>query len=74
MISKIERCVWNAGTPEHLFVERHAICTLINRLQQKLKENNFPYKIKTKNGYQTTHQRLEIHLCAAHNKKINKVK
>jgi DNA-binding response OmpR family regulator len=46
-ISKIERRVWNAGTPERLFVERHAICTLINRLQQKLKGNNFPYKIKT---------------------------
>jgi DNA-binding response OmpR family regulator len=46
-ISKIEHCVWSAGTPEHLFVERHAICTMINRLQQKLTENNFPYKIKT---------------------------
>ncbi|MDR2705023.1 MAG: hypothetical protein LBC02_04510 [Planctomycetaceae bacterium] len=42
-ISKIERRVWNAGTQEQLFVERHAICTMINRLQQKFKEKNFPY-------------------------------
>jgi DNA-binding response OmpR family regulator len=45
-ISKIERHVWKTK-PKKFFIERHAICTMINRTQKKLEEAAFPYKIRT---------------------------
>ncbi|MDR1268084.1 MAG: hypothetical protein LBK82_01035 [Planctomycetaceae bacterium] len=45
-ISKIERCVWKSKTKK-IFIERHAVCTMINRTQKKLDEAAFPYKIRT---------------------------
>jgi DNA-binding response OmpR family regulator len=46
-ITRVERRVWNAGTRKRPFIERHTLCTLINRVQKTLKENRLPYKIKT---------------------------
>jgi DNA-binding response OmpR family regulator len=45
-ITKLEGCVWK-GKKRKVFIERHAICSMINRTQKKLEEAAFPYKIKT---------------------------
>jgi DNA-binding response OmpR family regulator len=71
-ISKIEGSVWQTKTKKG-FIERHTICTLINRTQKKLAEAAFPYKIKTlkikiKNGSQPQIKGWKL-VCAQHTKK-----
>jgi DNA-binding response OmpR family regulator len=44
-ITKLENCVWKGKNRKH-FIERHAICSMINRTQKKLEEAAFPYKIR----------------------------
>jgi DNA-binding response OmpR family regulator len=71
-IMKLENCVWKGKTRKP-FIERHAICSMINRTQKKLEAAAFPYKIRTLKTKIKNHAKPQIKgwqlVCAQRTKK-----
>ncbi|MDR2439756.1 MAG: hypothetical protein LBE12_10365 [Planctomycetaceae bacterium] len=72
-ITKLESCVWKGTPRKGCFIERHAICSMINRTRKKLEEVDFPYKIKTLKTKIKNHAKPQIKgwqlVCAQRTKK-----